>query len=87
MTRAIDLTGQKFGRLTVIRQIIYTEGQRKGKTYWFCQCDCGKIAITSRNSLMGGHTTSCGCYRSELFIKRFRRRPILFVNFKTGEVR
>lgn len=87
MRKIIDLTGQRFGRLIAIRQVIYTEGIRKGRGYWFCQCDCGKTTITSTNCLRRGHTTSCGCYRRSLFIKRFPRRPIFIVNFKTGEVR
>ena len=87
MTKIIDLTGKRFCRLTVIRRALYTEGVRKNKTYWLCQCNCGRTAAILGKNLKQGTTTSCGCYRSELFIKRFHRKPVLIVNFKTGEVR
>lgn len=53
-----DLTGQKFGRLNVIR-FIKTE---KKNTYWECNCDCGtkNLKILSGN-LIRGNTKSCGC--------------------------
>lgn len=87
MTKNIDLTGQKFGRLTVVKKVVYTEGIRAKKTFWFCKCDCGKNAFVDTYSLKNNSTKSCGCYKRELFIKNFPRRPIHIVNFKTGEVR
>ena len=58
----IDLTGQKFGRLTVVER-----AKNKGKeTMWLCVCDCGKTLIAQGNNLKSGHTKSCGCYNSEI---------------------
>lgn len=57
----IDLTGQKFSRLTIIR-FLYS---KKGKRYWECKCDCGRIEITNTDSLRSGKTKSCGCYAKE----------------------
>lgn len=62
-----DLTGLKFGRLTVIG---------KGKSYrspkgsvismWWCQCECGSEPILlRRDSLTTGNTQSCGCLHKE----------------------
>lgn len=82
-----DLTGKKFGKLIVIRPVVYTEGIRKGKNYWFCKCDCGGTIITLGSNLTNGNTKSCGCLRRESFIKIFSRRPVHIINFKTGEVR
>jgi hypothetical protein len=57
----IDLTGQCFGRWTVIRRT-----QNRGKSpYWFCQCKCGKTAEVAGNNLRRGKTQSCGCLRKE----------------------
>lgn len=56
MGKAIDLTGQKFGRLTVIERDV----SRKG-TYWICKCDCGTITSVASQKLRNGHTKSCGC--------------------------
>lgn len=57
MGRKIDLTGQKYGLLTVIKQ-----GAHLGeKISWICKCDCGtEIKVTSTH-LRTGHTQTCGC--------------------------
>lgn len=58
----IDLTGMRFGKLTVIRRN-YPNG--KGwKVMWLCQCDCGEKTIVSRNNVKNGHTQSCGCLKT-----------------------
>lgn len=58
-----DLTGQTFGRLTVLK-LDEEKTQEKSKAYWICQCSCGKIKSISRASLNQG-TQSCGCLRAE----------------------
>lgn len=55
--RRVDLTGQRFGRLTVIRECRSVNG----KWSWECLCDCGNTRITRNGRLRGGHITSCGC--------------------------
>ena len=56
-----DIIGMKFGKLTVISYI----GLNKYKNPVFeCLCDCGEITTVSRNSLITGHTQSCGCISS-----------------------
>lgn len=52
-----DITGQRFGMLTVL-------GREKfnGSYKWKCLCDCGNITYCMASSLMTGHKTSCGCY-------------------------
>lgn len=57
MTKLKDLTGQKFGRLTVIMR---TENIGS-KTAWLCKCDCGKKTVVSGSNLHNGHVRSCGC--------------------------
>lgn len=56
-----DLTGKRFGRLTVIG-IHPTETR---KTFWVCQCDCGNIKIVRSDSLQRGAIRSCGCLKKE----------------------
>jgi len=60
--RADDLTGQKFGRLTVIKRV----GTRSGDTAWLCGCDCGKEITTLGGNLCSGNTKSCGCLHREI---------------------
>ena len=60
--RLKDLTGQKFGRLTVISR----SPNIGKKAAWLCKCECGKESIVTSTHLMSGHTTSCGCYNKEV---------------------
>ncbi len=60
--KLIDLTGQRFGRLTVV--------QRDGfgntwQTMWLCRCDCGNITRVERGNLVRGRTRSCGCLKHD----------------------
>ena len=56
-----DLTGQRFGRLTVI-ELAIIKGEN---TFWKCKCDCGKCCIVTRRNLKSGNTKSCGCLHAE----------------------
>lgn len=53
-----DLTGQVFGKLTVLRQS-YNRGRR---VYWTCRCECGLEKDVAGNHLTEGATVSCGCF-------------------------
>ena len=56
-----DLTGQQFGRLTVLR-----EAPTKGKQrYWECECECGTVKEVAHGHLRNGSIVSCGCKRRE----------------------
>ena len=72
----IDLTGQKFGKLTVIKRA----NNIGTKAAWVCQCDCGNTTIVQGCNLRNGHTTSCGCINSkgELLI----RQLLMKLNYK-----
>lgn len=59
----IDMTGQRFGRLTVVAYAGRTAGR---KSLWKCACDCGRESIVLRRLLMLGKTQSCGCLHSEV---------------------
>ena len=71
MRKFVDLTGQRFGRLTVIERSGKVTKDRN--TRWKCICDCGKETIVARNSLKGRGTKSCGCLKKELFESRRRK--------------
>jgi len=68
MGKVIDLTGQQFGRLTVIKRV---ENDKYDRTQWLCKCDCGHNIITKSYYLRSGDTQSCGCLKKELVSKRF----------------
>lgn len=56
--RFTDLTGQKFGKLTVIKP---TDKRADHSIVWECKCDCGNICYVPARSLRKGNTKSCGC--------------------------
>lgn len=58
----IDLTNQKFGKLTVIKRF---EENFRNRPQWLCQCDCGNLKIVPGEYLRQGYTKSCGCLTSE----------------------
>ena len=61
-----DLTGQKFGRLTVIeRAESKTRANGRTRVAWLCSCDCGKTCVVNADVLKGGRTKSCGCLKTE----------------------
>jgi hypothetical protein len=67
MSKFIDYTGQKFGRLTVVSLTDpYVSPSGNRVTKWSCQCDCGAVGvIVAGVKLKSGHTQSCGCYQKQ----------------------
>jgi hypothetical protein len=66
MGRKLDLTGQVFGRLTVIKEAephVLPSGRRKSK--WLCECSCGGDVEVRTECLRRGDTQSCGCLNRE----------------------
>lgn len=66
MSKLIDLTGQRFGRLVVVER---AESKNKNSS-WLCKCDCGKQTVVSAPNLKSGATRSCGCGLQEATIER-----------------
>lgn len=60
--KLIDLTGQKYGRLTVL-QIGASKPRSNGKprVSWLCLCECGNVVDVQSDALRTGNTKSCGC--------------------------
>ena len=69
MRKRLDLTGQRFGRLVVLR---YARRSEKGRDYWECRCDCGELITVAQSNLKSKFWKgkSCGCYRKEITRKR-----------------
>lgn len=62
MKKLIDLTGQRFGRLIVVKY----HGQSKNRMFLFeCRCDCGSFVVKRGNHLIRGEVKSCGCFRRD----------------------
>ena len=78
--KVLDLTGQKFGKLTAIKK---AKPRNDRYTRWICKCECGNISEVRTDYLRNGHTTSCGCTKAQHFKKfdltnqRFGRLVVL----------
>ena len=71
MSKAIDLTGQRFGRLTAVERVGTTKSRQ---SLWECKCDCGNEVTVLAYTLKSGRTTSCGCFRKEESLKRIKNQ-------------
>lgn len=60
MGKLIDLTGQRFGRLTVVKK---AQSTTRGIARWHCVCDCGQYTIARSDDLRNWKVLSCGCLR------------------------
>ena len=64
--RLIDLTGKKFGRLTVLcREGTYQRPSGNKEPTWRCVCECGNEVVVQSSNLKRKNTLSCGCLQSE----------------------
>lgn len=73
-----DITGKRYGRLTVLR-FLYTD--KHGHSIWECKCDCGTIKPISKPALK--NVLSCGCYHKE---QTSKARSIDLVGQKFGRL-
>lgn len=64
-----DLTGQRFGYLTVVERA----PNRKGHVYWHCVCRCGNHTDVQSFDLIFGKVLSCGCYKARRQAELHRR--------------
>jgi hypothetical protein len=62
--RAIDITGRKFGRLTVI-ELVDPKPEGAARRKWRCACECGGEILLDAGNLTSGNNKSCGCLHVE----------------------
>lgn len=62
----LELTGQQFGRLTVLYKTL--ERNYAGSVMWFCKCTCNNTLLVSSCNLSTGKTKSCGCLNMERIV-------------------
>ena len=58
MGKIKDLLGQRFGKLVVIK---YAGKEKRGRSLWLCQCDCGNQKVIPARHLLHNDAKSCGC--------------------------
>lgn len=67
MGKALDLTGQRFGKLVAVRP---TDKREYSHIVWECRCDCGNVCLANQNALKKGSKKSCGCIRKYVKCER-----------------
>lgn len=75
--KRIDLTNQRFGRLTVLG---FAGRGKNGNALWNCRCDCGGEIVADGYLLRKGSTRSCGCLRRERGREAMRTNTRLIAN-------
>lgn len=73
MSRLIDLTSKRFGRLVVLGDTGKRTSGKAKAVIWTCECDCGNRVEVIGNSLKRGHTKSCGCVLKEFTSAQYKR--------------
>lgn len=71
--KAVNLTGQTFGRLTVVCRA----PNIRRRTAWLCRCICGVNKMVKGMHLRSGRTLSCGCYQRDILSARNQERRAL----------
>lgn len=66
----LDLTGNTYGRLTVLGDV--GKRTKNGKVLWHCLCECGRVTFVRGDHLKNGEIRSCGCLNEEKNHKRFK---------------
>lgn len=80
MPKRLELTGFRFGRLTVLGlDSIRLKSKLSSCSYWKCICDCGNEKITCVDSLRCGDTKSCGCIRKEGLVAMSTKHGLRYV--------
>lgn len=74
MGRKVDISGQRFGKLTAIKEV----GTKNKRTMWLCNCDCGRETVVAYGHLSSKHTQSCGkCKYEDLTGKHFGKWTVI----------
>lgn len=69
--KRLDLTGQKFGQWTVVRE---ADKNKRGQRRWLCQCTCGKSNEVTTAALRSGGSKSCGCSKEKPLDRKLNGR-------------
>jgi hypothetical protein len=70
----VDLTGQRFGKWTVIKRV---PDKTPGRPLWLCHCDCGVEKIVNGASLRQGRSRGCGCLRNKKLSERATKHGLI----------
>lgn len=72
--RRLDLTGNKFGNLTPIKNV---GRDTHNNALWLCVCECGRESVVVARDLKSGHTKSCGCLQQQKISHRYGKLAVI----------
>lgn len=81
--KKIDLTNQRYGRLTVMYE---SSIRKQNRVTWHCKCDCGNEIDVTGHSLRTGNTQSCGCLQKEKSKEANRKKAKDYTGQKFGKL-
>lgn len=87
MQKIINITGNKYNMLTVLRYDHSEKIRNKHRTFWECQCDCGNIVILRKDSFIYPYSKvkSCGCWHKKESSQRPKdNKTGKFIKIKKG---
>jgi hypothetical protein len=73
----INLIGQRFGKLIVIKFVF----KKNGNVCWECLCNCGNTTIVNTSNLRRKHTLSCGCLRKKRLLESLTKHGMSHTRF------
>lgn len=79
-----DITGERFGLLTVVKRVDMNEFKTKPR--WLCSCDCGESVEVLRHNLISGNTRSCGCLDDRVNTKPVSKQQRAIAEMLGGEL-
>lgn len=83
MAKIEDITGQRFGRLTVVDFFI----KKANKSYWLCVCDCGLESVVRGSHLTSKKIVSCGCRRKTSRLTHGRSGDVEYLAWRAAKSR
>jgi hypothetical protein len=72
MSPFLDITGQKFGRLTALYR---SPEKKRNRSVWVCECECGSLASVNTDMLLDGKIVGCGCKSNRVHWLRGTQEP------------
>ena len=86
LSKLIDLTGQRFGYLTVVKRVEdYVSPKGCRSVQWLCECDCGNETVVIGSKLKGKEVKSCGCLKVNRAIEQSKLNKKYNTYDLTGE--
>lgn len=87
MSSRYKMLGERYGRATVLKEVVPSPFLRRQERTFQCQCDCGNIFNATGINLRRGHTQSCGCLQRENTVKALSTHGAASMHVQAGKAK